>query len=389
LTITAGIVTYHAAYNFGSVLQALATQKAVEKLGVNASIIDYRPISQARYYKNMYRLHSGMKSLIVDMLNTPNNKAKRIRAQRFERFIHEQLNLTDTTYTKPHELDSLGDKYDVYISGSDQILNKHSNELENENWSFMNPYLLTFAAGRKISYASSPASMSEQEILEIKSELMAFDMMSARELDSAECLTRLTGRTVPNVLDPTLLFSGEEWLNIIPQGQTNLPDAYVLYYTLLGPKQVQAQKAELKKISMRMNMPVLTICPYAYIPDSDTFLNGLSAGPAEFVYALKHAALVVTDSYHGTLFSMNFQTPFWSVSNGKGSHTRKNQILEKMGMQSRIVSNIAEINHKESPLPSVQSPHYKTLISRARDESFGYLKSAIALGNISHASIEE
>lgn len=374
----AGIITYHAAYNFGSVLQALATQTAIEKIGVKAQIINYRPVAQLKYYHNVYRTHSGAKSLLIDLLNTPNIFRKRIRAQRFEKFIANNLKMTSQMYTKPGELEALHDVYDVTVSGSDQILNKHSNELENEEWSMMSPYLLAFTKGRKVSYASSPASMTDQELKKIQPALSRFDALSARELDSAKRLSKLLGKAVPNVLDPTLLLSAQDWSDVATQSpDSHIPASYILYYTLLGPKQVLSQKKELEKLAKRMGMPVVLICPYSFIPESKIIINGLAAGPAEFLSLVLHASLVVTDSYHGTLFSMNFGTPFWSISNGKGSHTRKDQILARVGLEDRVVDSIATINAKSDVLPGKPTDIVLRELQSAREESYAYLRMAL------------
>ena len=79
---------------------------------------------------------------------------RKSRMERFEHFIHENMRLSQNQYHEPEELDELADAFDVVVSGSDQIINKHSNELERVDWKYMDPYLLAWAHCRKISYAS-------------------------------------------------------------------------------------------------------------------------------------------------------------------------------------------------------------------------------------------
>lgn len=175
-----GLITYHAAYNYGSVLQAYATQSTITDMGHDVTVIDYRPLEGERYYERLYWRGLGLKSSLADLTMLPVAGLRKKRMRNFERFISTNIHVGQRRYQEPEELNSLADAFDVAVSGSDQIINKHSNELERVDWKYMDPYLLKWANCRKISYASSPATMTDDELRRIGPALVEFSALSAR-----------------------------------------------------------------------------------------------------------------------------------------------------------------------------------------------------------------
>lgn len=368
-----GIITYHAAYNFGSVLQAYATQKAIDGLGHKATIINYRPITQRNYYE-LYRWKISLKFLVKDLTMLPVQRMRRLRQERYEAFIANKMNLTEKVYVNRRELSSLSRSFDVYVSGSDQIINKHSNELESDSWDAMDPYLLMFTDKRKVSYASSPANMTLEDMKRIAPKLSMFDALSAREPDTAKLMGELTGRRVETVLDPTLLLDSNDWSKIADEAQDPLPDGYILYYTLDGTNKLIKRTEALRALSHELGLPVLMLTPFAYIPQEKSLLSLPQAGPCEFINAVRNASLVITDSYHGTLFSINLRVPFLSICDESKSAARKTAILDALGLGEHRVQSL-EMAH-ESLSEAKGGPRNETLANR-RSESLAYFKEAL------------
>ena len=134
-----GIITYHSAYNYGSVLQAYATQYAVKKLGYDSEIINYRMKEQRKSYA-LYRMNCGMKSLLKDLMQFPVQDKRKQRVEKFEFFINTKLSLSKEC-SDLDEIEKIWNDYPIIISGSDQIWNKHSLEMEHNDIKFMYPYL--------------------------------------------------------------------------------------------------------------------------------------------------------------------------------------------------------------------------------------------------------
>lgn len=372
-----GLITYHSAYNFGSVLQALATQQAIERLGYPVEVIDYRPIQGDYFYHNLYFRHQGLKYFISDCTMIPVQRQRKLRAQRFEEFITANLRLSTPRLSQPYELETLADRYQTVVSGSDQIINKHSNELRDVDWQFMDPYLLTWTSHRKISYASSPASMSDAELNMIQNPLQSFSQLSAREFDACARLEKVTGKHVSNVCDPTLLFDANEWTRQISlkQPRINNDKGYILYYSLKRPRIVlKTILPQLRQLSHRTGLPVVVITPLAgFVPKCPELINCLDSGPIEFLSLIRQAHFVITDSYHGTLFSVTFGTPFWTLDSGEDS--RKGQILTKLGLANRVIQSIDDVNSAESKSIDFDAAH--ATLAAFRDSSVEYLKSAL------------
>lgn len=386
-----GIITYHAAYNYGSVLQAYATQTKLADLGHNVTMIDYRSEEGKRYYERLYFRGQGLKSTLADLTMMPVAGRRKLRMKRFEQFIHTNLQLSAKQYHTPEELNELTEAFDIAVSGSDQIINKHSNELARVDWKYMDPYLLKWARCGKISYASSPATMTDEELDYIGLTLSQFDALSARERSACARLERVSGQYVEHVCDPTLLLTADEWMEHVPACRRMAvgEEPYLLFYSLLRPKRAAGVFNQLREMSKRIGMIIAVLTPMAgNVPNCPELLNVLEAGPEEFLSLIRHAQAVVTDSYHGTLFSINFHKTFWVYTEGTKEHelgTRRGQILQELTLTDRIITDFTQI-----PAVAVTNKGQVIDFSQAdialqamRDRSIAYLGRAVYTETIS------
>lgn len=374
---TVGILTYHSALNYGSVTQALATQLICERLGYQSCIIDYRPKEQSQYYR-LYRTYMGIKTFLADLTLIPDQKLRLIRSSRFKKFIESNMNLTESTFTDPSDAQQFSNTFDIYISGSDQILNKHSNELEHSSWKAMDPYLLSFTKRPKISYASSPANMSKDELEVIIPKLNDFDAISAREKDSANYLQNRMNRDVAEVLDPTLLLTRKDWHRYESADTVISENPYIFFYSLCGPRKGAKLIRELIRIAGHLDMPVAILMPYTHPFKNKFLINVADAGPSEFLRLINDSYFVITDSFHGTVFSVNYNKPFFSISNGLGSSTRKDQILRKLDLTDRIITNPNAISDSHLNIDNQRWNTTNEILNRMRAESIQYLSSSLS-----------
>ena len=368
-----GIITYHSAYNFGSALQAYATQQTLDILGYQTEIINYRMEEQNYYYKKLYRSKYGAKQFIKDLMQFPVHNERIERMAKFERFFTEYMHLSDE-FAEPYDAKKMWDKYETVISGSDQIWNKHSFELKRNDWKYMNPYLLEGYSGRKVSYASSVANMTDDELSRIIPYVKKFDSIAMREGESAEKMSALLGRKIPSVLDPTFLLTKEDWIKALDLKKTD-EEPYILYYSLGGPKNVSIHKNAIKKLAKKRGCRVKMVTPSALIsyPEGN-FENHPEYGPVDFLNAVMNAKAVISDSYHGTILSVNFGKDVFSVCRSGGSEFRKTDILKKIGLEDRICTP-DDISGKEfDPID------YTAVYSKLDDlkgQSLDYLKNAL------------
>ncbi|MDO5406084.1 MAG: polysaccharide pyruvyl transferase family protein [Eubacteriales bacterium] len=369
-----GIITYHAAYNYGSALQAYATQCAVEKLGYKAEIINYRMPEQKNIY-SLYRMRYGIKTLLKDLMQFPVQKQRTERINKFEDFFKEFLNMSDEC-TYPDDVYQLWDNYSTIISGSDQIWNKHSLELENVGMEYMQPYLLHGFGGKKISYASSVANMTDDELKLIVADVSKFVALSMREKRSALKMTDLMNRKVDSVVDPTFLLNKADWIDKLNIQKKKNNDKYILYYSLAGIKPLKKDMANLKKIANEKGIRVKVITPFAYVRFNDSTIEmHPEAGPRKFLELIYNAEMIVTNSYHGTILSLNLGKNVYSICENGGSEFRKTEILERLGLKNRIVSGTNEL--LTNIFTDIDYAIVDKKLSALRAESYQYLEQSL------------
>lgn len=341
-----GVITIEQVNNYGAELQATATIKVLHGMGYEAEIIDYC------YYKNWnfkdtrfsapfvpmrakgrlmywvkYRLVNRIVAKVLPMLYS----TVRRRIRRFEDF-HKINTRMSKRYLSMPELYQTKMDYDVYVVGSDQVWNPSAS-------SSIEPYFLTFAPkeAKKISYASSfgvsniPASLYDK----YKKLLSNIDSLSVREQTGVCLVKALTGRDATCVLDPTLLLNKEQWGNIM-LAYPHMPSRYILVYQLL-PSETLPSLA--KKLSEEMDCSVYYLAKRAYAVNAPKGMKVIKdAGPAEFLWLIKNASCVVTNSFHGTAFSVNFGTLFYAVLKpDRGGNARITSLLNSVNLMNRIV----------------------------------------------------
>lgn len=338
-----GLITYHSAYNFGSVLQAYASQEVIKQLGADVKIINYRMNSQKQYY-SLLGYGKGIKVPLKKLMMLPQLSGRKKRRLRYEQFIADNMSLTFEV-NEPDEFDIFNDSFDVYVSGSDQIWNLHSNEFNRVGIEYMKPYLLTFTNHKKISYASSIVNMNEDELLKLKKYLLEFKYISCREKSSSLCLKRILNRPINTVLDPTLLVSKIKWNDLADKSTNrNIVNSYILYYSLKNFKDTYYDLLQLREIAKKEKLLIVAITPLIPVIPLRGIVNVIDAGPLEFLDLIRNAELIATDSYHGTLFSISFEKKFYYIKNTAGDQNmRATQILSALSLTDRMIDSFRDI----------------------------------------------
>ncbi|HOU09986.1 MAG TPA: polysaccharide pyruvyl transferase family protein [Clostridiales bacterium] len=368
-----GIITFHAAHNFGSSLQVYALQNVIEQLGFDCRVIDFRKPEQSRHYapltgkKLLYALRFDRKYLY--------NLPARMRAYaKYQSFIEKQLHLTKRTYSDLKELYDADFDFDFYISGSDQIWNFKPCDADNA-------YFLPFVkSGKKIAYAPSFGSryISVDSHSEIAEFIKQYDSVCVRDDNSATIVRELTGLDVPVLPDPSLLLKPEEWDRILPPFQPG--DNYIFYYSLAERTRNQEMVAIANKVAEKTGLKiVLAVCAYGdkeVFSDHDGHIFKLDSGPQDFVNLIKNARFVITSSFHGLLFSVMFNKPFLAF-NGMLDERLKS-FLSQTGLLDRAVSksNADEILDKLFDMDFVPA---QKIIAEKRAQAIRFLERSLGV----------
>lgn len=366
-----GIITYHAAYNFGSMLQAYATQATIEKLGHDAKIINYRMKSQKNFYKK-YRVHYGKLNFLQDLCQIPMHSKKVKREKNYEKFLDDYFNLTEE-FDSPDKMPEIAKEFDLLVSGSDQIWNRKSCEFVNCDINYMKPYLLAGFNGKKVSYASSIGHISDEDLLKISKYINKFDAVSVREALTLDRLDGIIDKKPYHVIDPTFLLNKDQWIYALNL-QKEQSEKYILFYSLKRFNGNDMLK-EMIAFAKSRKMKLYYIMPFSYYLSLDKdVVNCEEYGPREFLKAIYNAEMVVTDSYHGTILSINFEKDIYSICSEGGAEFRKTEVLRRIGLESRIITNISDL-YKEKE--DIDYSEVNKKIDIERKTSLQYITSSI------------
>lgn len=306
------IVTLHFYNNFGSVLQAYALKRTMEKLGYSADILPYRPrLPEYTYFQDAKLQQSYAE-----------------KCDKFAEFRRHVLGMEADT-------DQIGKQwkdYDAYIAGSDIIWGREFSGLDSV-------YFLEFAPekSRKIAYAAS-AVLTEtgrtgNDAVFVKY-LPSFDALSVRETSGVSGIQRFTDKKVTAVLDPTLLLTREDYVPLEIEGEGAAGSPYLLSYFLThDPAVVDYTNLLAKRLGLRIIHYFADYPGRVFPQDAGSFAF---AGPGEFLSLVKNSACVFTNSFHGTCFAMIYRKPFYTYMAKRAMLSRVRDTVARLGMESRF-----------------------------------------------------
>lgn len=380
-----GIITVVRTNNFGAELQAFALQKKLRNLGHDAEVIDYL------YYKHidhkasekskseisfskidvlkkklLYRVTVPISEIILPLFHSPTKR----RLENFKNFHIGRTNFS-TEFRSIEELYEYNHDYDVFVTGSDQVWNPAT-------FTSLKPYFLDFASNDKIKISYAPSfgvSSIDNKYYQLYSKwLKELTYISVREAQGKELVEKLANRESTIVLDPTLLLSKQEWSDVIVGNIDNRPEKFILVYELHQSDYLINTANELGK---KLGLPILKLCKRSFKNvQYDNIRNIADAGPSEFIELFHDASFVVTNSFHGTVFSANFSIPFYAVLNeNRNNNSRLTDFLLLTGNQDRIVWEHKDLNIDQCMLIDFEETN--NVLDKLRLESIKFIKQSM------------
>lgn len=313
----AGIVTFHCVPNYGAALQAFALSEKLKKYYDEVKVIDYCPGCLLSDYKTFDI--SGPKAFIGSTLTAPACVRKK---RKFKRFVSERMDLEPWPAT-----DEVLHSFDSVFCGSDQIWNS-------EITKGIDPmYFADRFPGSviKASYAASigKSALSDADCKAMLPLVSRLNRISVREPEAAGLIEKLTGNRPEVVVDPTIL-AGKELFAPIVKSLHDRP--YVLYYQLARKDNRALSLAD--KIARYKNLDLVGLSGNRGLQIGKSHDVICDAGPEEFVSLIAGADYVVTDSFHGTAFSLLFHRPFASIPKATRGG-RITNLLDIAGLRNR------------------------------------------------------
>lgn len=369
------LMTWFHYENYGTALQCSALYHTIKKRGYLIDLIDYYPKKIAvkdDVNPSLFYFTKKAFSRVYHRLKNHRPYTSKGKTALFEGYLADRITKTKQVKTAVELADFNGD-YDAFVCGSDQI------------WApicFDDKYYLSFVQNpdKMVAYAPSMGvmSISNERIREkIKALLNRFEHLAIRETQGANIIKDLTGKTAKVVLDPTLLLSNAEWDEFASVDKTNqIEGKYILCY-FLGD-----YKKTLKKVQRFAKEKHL---PYYYIPVSENMRGykhcvPFDVGPSEFVSLIKGAEYMLTDSFHGLAFSVNYKKQVkvfkrFTKKDPRNQNSRIFSLMQLLGIEGCCVDekNIQKSYHYEIDY----APVHKRL-EELKAESFSYLENALA-----------
>lgn len=364
------LVTIFRVPNFGSVLQTYATQAVLENMGVTCLVLNYDHNNSSWAQDHGVRGVS-LKSRIATWLGV---KPVHRKKQKLQAFINNHLHLTPKYRSFEDIKMNEGTDYDVYVAGSDQIWNtKYTN---------CDPmFLLQFVTGqgkKRISIASSFACDRLDAKYEkvFKQELSAFDGISVREIKGQEVLRNIGITNSHIVLDPTLFLTRNQWDELA--ACPNKANAkYILLYMWSYAFEPRPYIYDvLKYYKDKMDCQIIALEGFDKFDKYQTALDvkdATDSSVADFLGYFANAALVVTSSFHGTAFAVNYGVPLISVVPG-GGDDRQSSLLDLLNLSSCRLEVGESIEHAD---PFYEPKAEQELLDVLRKDSLDWINKQL------------
>lgn len=351
-----GIITIHHSPNYGACLQSYALYKYIEQQGAYCEIMDvHRPVHEDYIYERRYssyrnnqfkptiRFKKAFKNTIKKLLGRETvvrQFTSSVSEERFKQF--NSFIKYSKTYNRLSDLKKDPPIYDLYISGSDQLWNPAQPYC-------LEPYFLTFVpkGKKKISFATSIGltELTQQEKGDFKRWLSSYDAISVREKQGKTLLDSFVGREIEQVSDPTFLLDTSYWNEIAVFPQTS--KKYILLFLLSLNKDILDYAVRLSHES-GLELIVLKDATLSSIEGMYTVNN--DCGPKEFIGYLGQANMVITDSFHCTVFSL--------LMGAENFYTYINPVGKR---GSRIIDLLATFELNDHLLPTGFDKSYQEL----------------------------
>lgn len=332
--------------NYGNRLQNYALQKIVEELEFNVETLSRKEEQN----------HTDFRKNIIQFII----QSKGYKFKQFQKFIKKSKYYADAD-TIPAECI---DKYVFFITGSDQVWNPHYKFVGKTDLLYGVPYLKSIAYAASFGVNSLPNEQMAKYIEGLKN----IKFISVREYEAARIVEDLTGESPQVVLDPTMLLGAETWRKLEKKPRFMVKKNNFVFVYVLG-KYTKKMKSVICKYQSK---------GYQIIDVNDKNLLGRSKsiGPQEFLWLIDNAAYMITDSFHGTVFSILFHKKFHLINrcDELNMSSRLNTLLKAAGI---ICDNG---NIEESILyESIDYENVEKNISKLRKNSLYYLKRALGL----------
>ena len=354
-----GIITYHRAHNYGAVLQCFALQEIIRKQGHQVEIIDYKQPFIEKYYKPIVSIRHIIKLCFLLKIKDLSLYVKKC-FDNFERNNNfKEFRSSFMKCGKPFKGSLIPQNYDCYIIGSDQLWGLHcTNGYDPIYWGNFSKRPGVKVYGYAIS--GTTAYHNVLTVDEIKNNVSNFNKLSFREETLRDDIAKVSGVYADITLDPTLLTDAEIWTPLI-KSEWSQRNYIVLYQVRFIKDDEKMLNRKAEAFAKHQNCDIIDLSDMQYSVE-------------DFVSIIKYAKCVVTSSFHATVFSIIFGTPFYSFKLYDTHDERYTDLLVKLHLKNHIADKDSVL----SDIPLVDKDVTNKYLPLLQEESFRYLNSILS-----------
>jgi hypothetical protein len=372
-----GILTLPLHNNYGGILQAYALKTSLERLGHEVWLVKYNPNGTIPRWKLPFAISKRFiyKHLLKKKVVIFKEKNQRIRNQKIQSFISRNINRqTNALNSNRHLRDLSNYGFDAYVVGSDQVWREKYNRLFIKNYflDFVNPN-----EAKKISYAASFGvdtwEYDENTTEDLSLLAKQFTAISVREDSAVELCHKFLDVNVEFHLDPTMLLNSSDYVNLIKDENIISSKSELLIYILDNTKE---KESLIRKVADHLKYEVFSIGHK--INDAEILKNEDIHPSIEYwLKGFSDAKFVITDSFHGCVFSILFNKPFIVIGNDERGMARFNSLLRLFNLENRLIRDQSSITDELIAKP-VNWEDVNLILNNKRAEAFAYFNKSLA-----------
>lgn len=378
-----GILTQPLQSNYGGLIQNYALQQVLLRAGYKVETIDWSPS-----YKSLRHVLARIKWSILSFLfpkkypklrYQPTEEERKVIQQHTNHFISTYINHTEKVSSKEEFITKAKEgNYDAYVVGSDQCWRPRYN-------SFLSSMFLDFAKGEKakrIAYAASFGTDQwefTQEMTSICAPLAKkFDFVSVREDSGVMLCKDHLGVDAVHVLDPTMLLTKEDYIHLI-EAEKEPQLRGTLFNYILDPD--AAKSAFINKVAKEKGLTTFQVLPKCQEETrtkedvKNRIKDCVFPGVTAWLRAFMDAEITIVDSFHGMVFSIIFNKPFWVIGNAERGMSRFTSLLKLFNLEDRLL-DVNELNKVDFKRP-INWERVNTILEQKRSVSNNLLLNAL------------
>lgn len=383
------VVSCYFKHNYGSMLQAYATQMALDKLNYDNETIDITGFDgEIKNAKLKYFAKASLTSdILLSKLGMAKNVLKKklskgeytnkiqIRDKKFDDFSKKYFRLSPIYSSMTELSNKCEERYSSVLVGSDQLWLPANIAANYYTLSFVPDTVNTIAYSTSFGQSQLPKSVAKKASVFLNK----IKHIGVREETGQKLVKDIVGRNVPVVCDPTMLFTGEEWMSI--QQEAPIVDGKYIFCYFLGNN--PSHREFVKRLKKKTGYKVVALTHLdEYIKSDENYADETpyDVDPADFVNLIRNAKYICTDSFHCSVFSILYRKQFltfrrFNRDTIQSTNSRLDSLFNLVGVDNRFVNPEDDVKKYLNIDTDYDLVHEK--LAKVREQSYIYLKKSL------------